>query len=139
MPISPEQNGQYHQPTLEGLEAPPEEETVLEHVIVESLPTYRKNGKGYEWDCVVYCPPDIFHQDRNDTYEVHAKSYAAEAKKKRLRPGDIVTLKGSAQTQEIQLNGGETRVINHLKVSDIQVIKRARRESITVYEQKRGK
>ncbi|SRR6266487_1913613 len=111
----------------------------MEYVVVENLPTYRKNGKGYEWGCVVYCPPDIFNQDRNETYEVHAKTYAGEAKKKRLRPGDIVTIKGSKYIQEIQLNGGEERVVNHLTVTDIAVIRRAKRESITVYERKREK
>src|SRR5450755_1404499 len=111
----------------------------LEHVLVTSQPTYRKNGNGYAWDCVVSCQPDIFNQDRNETYEVHAKTYAPEAKKKRLRPGDIVTMKGARYTQEVQLNGGEERIINNLTVTEILVIQRAKRENITVYERKRGK
>ncbi len=139
MPTLPEQNGHYHQPSLDGLAVMTEPETILDHAMVESLPAYRKQGKGAEWGCAVSCPPDIFHQDRNDSYQVHARTYAPEAKKKRLRPGDIVTLRGSVHTQEIQLSGGETQVIYHLTVTDIIVMKRARRESISVYERKRGK
>jgi hypothetical protein len=129
----------YYQPQLEGLTTEAKEEMTLEHVMVTSQPTYRKNGNGYAWDCVVSCQPDIFHQDRNETYEVHAKTYAAEAKKKRLRPGDLVTLKGIASTQTIEVVSGEKRSINHLTVSEITVNKRAKRESITVYERKQGK
>src|SRR5579859_4305102 len=111
------------------------ETITLEACIVEALPTYRR-GKVPTWDCVVYAPPDIFHQERNETYHVHATTYAQEANKKRLRPGDIVTLTGFPSTQELELQNGETTTIHHLTVSEITVLKQAKRESITVYERK---
>jgi hypothetical protein len=130
---------EYQQQTLTGLEEETYEETILEHCIVESLPMYRKNGRGYEWDCAVYCPPDIFHQERNEYYQAHAKTFAKEAHKKHLRPGDAVLLKGQVFQQTIETMKGETKTINHISVSDMEVISRAKRESITVYEKKRGK
>ncbi len=104
MPKSKERPG-YSQPSFEGLKFETRQDTMLEWVIVESLPTYRKNGKGYAWECVVSCPPDIFHQGRNETYTIRANTYAPKAHKKRLRPGDMVTIKGMSSTQEIQLSG----------------------------------
>jgi len=46
-----EQNS-YKQLFLAGLETEQGEETVLEHVVVESLQIWKKHGKGYEWNCV---------------------------------------------------------------------------------------
>ncbi len=137
MPKSKERPG-YSQPSFEGLKIETRQDTMLEWVIVESLPTYRKNGKGYAWECVVSCPPDIFHQGRNETYTIRANTYASEAHKKRLRPGDMVTIKGVSHLQEIQLSGGEKRMINSLTASAIDVVKRAKRESISVYEKDRN-
>ena len=119
------------------LEQGKREEMTLENAVVESLPIWKKHGKSYEWGCVVYCPPDIFNQERNDSYEVHARTYALEAKKKRLRPGDVLTLKGVAYTQEIETAKEGRKTVN--VVSTIEVISRAKRVSITVYEQQREK
>lgn len=131
------EQGGYHQLFFAGLETERGEETVLENVVVESLPTWTKSGNSYIWECAVYCPSDIFHQERDEYVELHARAYAAEAKKKRLRPGDTVTLRGFPYTQAIDL-AGEQKSIKHLNVNDIEIIKRAKRMSVTVYEQKRN-
>ena len=129
---------EYQQLLFAGLEYEKQEEVTLENTVVQSLPIWEKHGKSYEWGCSVYFPPDIFNQDRSDHYEVHTTAYALEAKKKRLRPGDVVTLKGSSYTQDIDLTGGEQKTIKHLNVTDIEVIKWAKRMSVTVFEQKRS-
>ncbi len=137
MEREPEQE-KYQQLSFAGFEHEKQEEVMLENAVVQSLPIWKKQGKSYEWGCSVFCPPDIFNQDRSDNYEVHAKAYAMEAKKKRLRPGDVVTLRGITYTQEIETANGK-KTVNHFTVSEVEVIRRARRVSITVYEQKRGK
>jgi hypothetical protein len=129
---------EYQQLLFAGPEHEKLEEVTLENAVVQSLPTWEKHGKSYEWGCSIYWPPDIFNQERNDSYEVHARTYALEAKKKRLRPGDVVTIKGMPYTQELETAKGK-KTINHFTVSVIEVISRAKRMSITIYEQKRRK
>jgi len=135
------QNGKENEITpslFDGLEAEKPEEETLEYAVVQSLPVWKKEGKTTEWQCRVYCPPDIFNQDRNASYVLHARTYAAEAKKQRLRPGDVATVRGIAYTQEVETLKGKTTV-NHVTVSEITVVSRAKRVSLTVYEMKRGK
>ncbi len=134
----PEQS-EYNQLFFSELEEEKTEEITLENVVVEALPTVKMKKGMVEWDTLVFCQPDIFHQERNDYYEVHARTYASEAKKKRLRPGDVVTLKGVPSVQEIPLESGEVKSINHLTVTDIQVLSRAERTSVTVYERQKKK
>jgi hypothetical protein len=49
-------------------------------------------------------------------------------------PGDEFTLRGTFWTQTIELQGGETRTINHFTVTNIDVISRAPRKSIVIFE-----
>src|SRR5437016_5654334 len=84
----------YSQPTFEGFETEENTETTLENCVVAARPTYKKVGQAHEWHCSLYAPPDIFHQDRDELVEAHATTYAEEANRKRLRPGDRVVLKG---------------------------------------------
>ncbi len=131
----PGQEQQYSQLHFEAWEDHPTPEMTLDYCIVTTQPTYAKNGKGYVWDCAIYAPPDLLNQDRNETYHLHASNYAQEANKKRLKPGDVVLLTGVPWTQDIVLQGGETQTLNHLTVSEIVVVSRAARKTITVYEQ----
>jgi hypothetical protein len=135
----PGHEADYTQMTFAEWEAQPTEEITLDHCIVTALPTYTRNGKGYTWDCSVHVPPDLFNQERNDMYQVHAGTYAKEAHKKKVRPGDVVMLTGTPYTQEITLQGGETQTINHLTVSAITVLARSQRQTITVFEAEKQK
>src|ERR1700730_13598590 len=74
---------------LEGVEIAATSETTLDCCIVTTRPTYKKHGQGMQWDCSVYAPPDIFQQDRDMTYSLHATTYAHEAQGKHLKPGDV--------------------------------------------------
>jgi len=121
-------------------EQQPIEEITLDHCIVTSPPTYTKNGKGYLWECIVFAPPDLFHQQQNDTYHLHASAYAKEAHKKRLQPGDVVLLTGTpTYTQEVTLQSGDTQIINHLNVSALTIQTRAQRQTIVVFDAKNSK
>ncbi len=87
----------------------------------------------------MYAPPDLFHQEQNDTYQLHATTYATEVKRKRLKPGDVVTITGIPSTQRITLQNGTTQEVKHLAVSELLVISRAPRKTVTVYEAKQKK
>jgi hypothetical protein len=52
-----------------------------------------------------------------------------------LRPGDRAVMKGHIQPQAVLLENGEEITINRLAVSAIEVIARAPRKSITIFEQ----
>ena len=135
----PDQTPAYQQLTFAEAEPEPTAEVTLENCIVAQRPTYTKIGQVHEWRCSLFAPPDLFHQERDDLVEAHATNYAEAANRKRLRPGDRVVLKGLLSQQELPFENGETKVVNYLRVSDILVIERAERKSITVFEQKRGK
>jgi hypothetical protein len=134
---TPEQND-YNQLSLEGFAGQSKEEVSLPYGIVEAMPTFTKNGKGSEWRCVVRVPADLWTEEER-VYELRATSYATEAKKKRLRPGDAVSLTGTPCVQEIPLAGGEVKRVHQFTVSNMDVIRRAKRTSITVYEQQKRK
>jgi hypothetical protein len=135
---TPEQHD-YSQLALEGFAGKAkEEEVVLPYGIVEAVPTFTKNGKGSQWRCVVRVPADLWTEEER-VYELRATSYATEARKHRLRPSDAVCLTGIPSVQEIPLADGEVRRIHQFMVSQMEVVKRAKRTSITVYEQQRRK
>ncbi len=140
MPGSQEQD-RYEQPFLAGFEDGwGREESLLEHVVVETLPTFTQRKSGGEWECIVYAQPDIFNQERSEYYHVQAsRVYAREAKRKKLRPGDLVNLTDRHQTQEITLSYGRKEMINYITVSNIEVLARVKRTSLTVYERQRGR
>jgi hypothetical protein len=129
----------FQQLAFEGLAELEPEPIVVEHCIVIQAPTYHKNKQGTLWECVVYAPPDLFHQEQNDTYQLHATTYANEAKKKRLKPGDVVTVTGILSTQHIALQNGTTQEIKHLAVSDVLIVSRAPRKTVTIYEAQQNK
>jgi hypothetical protein len=138
MANTPDRN-EYNQLSLEGFAGQPKErEVLLPYGIVEETPTFTKNGKGSEWRCVVRVPADLWTEEER-VYELRATSYATEARKHRLRPGDAVCLTGTPSVQEIPLTGGEVRRVHQFTVSNMDVVKRAKRTSITVYEQQKRK
>jgi hypothetical protein len=135
---TPEEND-YSQLSLDGFSGQAkEEEVALPYGIVEEMPTFTKNGKGQEWRCIVRVPTDLWTEEE-PVIEVRATVYANEARKKHLRPGDAISLIGVPSVQEIALTGGEVRRIHQFTVSQMEVVKRAKRTSITVYEQQKRK
>jgi DNA replicative helicase MCM subunit Mcm2 (Cdc46/Mcm family) len=81
----------------------------------------------------------MFHQDRDEFIVARATVNARFANSLRLMPGDRVNITGQLSQQELSLGNGEKKLVNRLIVSDIVVIEKAERKSITVYEQKRGR
>jgi hypothetical protein len=128
----------FQQMTFEAMEDLVQPEIILDRCLVTSQPTYTKKGKGYQWDCIVRTLPDLFNQEQNETYHLHAATSAKEASKKRVQPGDILLLRGIPYSQELPLQSGETQTINHLTVSEITVLARAPRKTITVFDAKNG-
>src|SRR5258708_7476039 len=133
------EHDQYSQLPLEGLEAPEPIEATFDNCVIVSRPQYTKSGKTAQWQCGIHAPPDMFHQDRDEFIVARATVNARFANSLRLMPGDRVNITGQLSRQELSLESGETKTVNHLIVSGIVVIEKAVRKSITVYEQKRGR
>ena len=129
----------YSQLPLEGWEVPEPAEVTFDNCVIVSRPLYTKSGKTAQWQCGIHAPPDMFHQDRDEFIVAHATANARFAHSLRLMPGDRVNIAGQVSQQELSLGNGEKKVVNHLVVSDIVVVEKAVRKSITVYEQKQGR
>jgi hypothetical protein len=137
--VRQEDEAALQQLSFEGLAGREPEPIVVEHCIVTSEPIYSKLKKGAVWECAVHVSPDLFHQEQDDIYQLHATIYATEAKKKRLRPGDIVTVIGTLSIQRIALQNGTTQEVKHLAVTELLVVSRAPRKTVTVYEAEKKK
>ncbi len=129
----------YEQPMLTGLETEQPEEVTLDNCLVTARPTYTKHGKTHLWKCSLAAEPDIFHPDRNELVEIHKTTCAEAAHKKRLRPGDRVSVKGVLQQEELELTNGEKKTVNYLVVSDLHILSRAQRVQMTIYEKRQGR
>lgn len=135
-----EQNGEtpFTQPTLEGFETVTGTEVELGNCLVTSPVTYKKRAKGNEWHCHIHASPDLLHLDQEGAYEAIANGTNADVVQSyHLRPGDRVVMQGHIQPQAIMLENGEEITINRLAVSAIEVISRAKRKSITLFEQQK--
>lgn len=124
------------QPTLEGmeLERPPEIE--LGNCVVTSRVRFRKRVRGNEWQCTISVTPDLLHPEQEGEFEAHAYDhYADMAQRYHLRPGDRAVMRGTIQSQTIELGNGEQANVNQFFVTAIEVISRSKRTSMTVYEQ----
>src|SRR5260370_30499862 len=126
----------YSQLSLEGLDAPEPIEATFDNCVIVSRPQYTKSGKTAQWQCGIHAPPDMFHQDRDEFIVARATVNARFAHSLCLMPGDRVNITGHLSQQELSLESGETKTVNHLIVTGIVVVEKAVRKSITVYEQK---
>jgi hypothetical protein len=132
-----QENEAYHQPTLEGLQAPETEETVLENCLVLETPHYSATDKRKEWKCLIYAQPSIFQPDIDAHFVATATNdVALEAKKKSLKAGDRAVMKGVVSSQTIAKANGTTETIHKIALSAITIISREKRVSTTAYEQK---
>jgi hypothetical protein len=129
---------EFQQLNLEGFTQEPET-IVIEHCIITNKPTFRTSKHGNTGVCAVYAPPILFAPEREETYQLHATTYADEAKKKRLKPGDVVTVTGTLTLQQITLQNGTIEEIKRLAVSDLLVVSRSPRKTVTVYETRKHK
>jgi hypothetical protein len=139
-PRKDEQNREppFTQPTLEGFETLAGTEVELGNCLVTSAVTYKKRAKGSQWQCHMYASPDLLHQEQEGAYEAVAHGTNADlAQSYHLRPGDRAVMTGRVQEQTVVLENGEEITMNRLTVSAITVIARAKRKSITLFEQQK--
>lgn len=111
--------------SFDGLETLVTPEIVLDRCRVLTSPTYVKKGKGYVWDCLVHTLPVLFDLDQDKDYQLHASTYAKEANKAKIKPGDLIAACGIPSTQELILQDGTPQTIYHLSVVKLTVIDRA--------------
>ncbi len=134
-----EQSG-FIQPTLEGIELEQSPEIELGNCIITTEVKFRKLVRGNEWHCTIQAVPDLLHPEQEGLFEAHAyQGYADMAKEARLRPGDRAMMRGTVHPQTIELGNNQTTTVNHLSVTNIEVISRSKRSSITAYEKEKAR
>jgi len=135
----PEQNGshpEYVQPSLDWLCAEQEPLVELGNCIVTSPVGFRKRVKGNHWQCSIRVEPDLMHPDQEGEYEAYAhNTHADQAQKEHLRPGDRATLRGHFRQETTTLASGETTATNYFYVTEVEVVSRSPRKSVTAFEQ----
>jgi len=135
----PEQNGkhpEYVQPAFDWLESEQEPLIELGNCVVTSPVSFKKRVKGNEWRCSIHVEPDLLHQEQIGDYEAYANhTHADRVQSSHLRPGDRATMRGHFRQEVIELANGDERVTNYLSVTEVEVLSRSPRKSITVYEQ----
>jgi hypothetical protein len=86
----------------------------------------------------LHASPDLMHPEQEGDFEAHAfNNYADMANKEHLRPGDRALMRGTLQQQTIELENGQTTIINHFYVTFLEVLSRSKRTSVTVYEKEK--
>ena len=134
-----EQDG-FVQQTLEGMEPDQTPEIELGNCTITSSVRFRKLVRGNEWHCTIRAEPDLLHPEQEGIFDAHAYQGNADmAQSCRLRPGDRAVMRGTLQQQTIELENGQTTIINHFYVTSLEVLARSKRTSITAYEKGKSK
>src|SRR5712691_11290195 len=117
---------EYDQLTFEGVETKTKE-IEIDNLKITKQPISRKTETGSVWGCTVEYQQDLWHQEDLGVFVLHASTNAEAAQALKLRVNDLLLVRGVPWTQRITLRGGNVRTINHLNVTDIQIISRAQR------------
>jgi hypothetical protein len=131
----------YTQPVLEGLQVPETQETELDNCLILSRPIYKDSGKQQVWECAIHAQPSLFQPDIEGEFLASASNeLAVKARRKSLKPGDRVAVRGVVRTDTFTFSNGDTKTINRIALSQVpQVTAKEKRISTTVYEQQTGK
>jgi hypothetical protein len=115
----------YNQLGFEGLATDEKKEVTIENLEVSKLPLVKKVQDRVEWSCSVSYQPDLWHQEGYSELVLHALHNADAAIALRLKPRDLVQVTGVPWDQRIDLRGGKSKIIHHLNVTDMTIMKRA--------------
>jgi hypothetical protein len=131
----------YTQPSLEGLQVPEAQETELDNCLVLTRPIYKDSGKQQVWECSIHAQPSLFQPDIEGEFFASASNeLAVKVRRKNLKPGDRVAVRGVVRTDTLTLSNGDTKTFNRIALSQVpQVTSKEKRISTTVYEQQTGK
>ena len=115
----------YDQLGFEGLDHEENQEVAIENLQVVKLPQVKKIGDKYEWSCSAAYQQDLWHQEDYTDFVLHALHNADAAIALRVKPHDLLSVRGVAWEQGIDLRGGKRKTIHHLNVTDLVIQKRA--------------
>lgn len=122
--------------TFEALDLPtPKIE--LDNCRVTAPPHTRKIGEKNEWVCDIAYQTDLWHQEDFGSFTLHTAEQAEEAQKKRLKTGDLIAISGVPWTQEVTLQSGEIKTFNHVNITHIEIVSRARQNN-QLHHKRRG-
>ena len=115
----------YDQLGFEGLDSLEHQEVTVENLQVVKLPQVKKVQDRYEWSCSVSYQPDLWHQEDYTDFVLHALHNADAAIALRIKPHDLLSVRGVGWEQHVDLRGGTRKTIHHLNVTDLVIQKRA--------------
>jgi hypothetical protein len=115
----------YDQLGFEGFVSEEHQEVMIENLKVLKLPQVKKIHDRYEWSCNVVYQQDLWHQEDYGEFVLHALHNADAAIALRIKPHDLLSVRGVAWDQRIELYGGKRKTIHHLNVTDLVIQKRA--------------
>jgi len=115
----------YNQLGFEGLDRAEKQEVTIENLSVVKLPQVKKSGGSYEWSCSVSYQQDLWHQEDYGEFVLHALHNADAAIALRVKTHDLLSVRGVAWEQQVQLRSGKGKTIYHLNVTDLVIQKRA--------------
>ena len=128
----PDSDVAYNQLGFEGLETAESKEVTIENLEVSKLPQVKKvQNSGVEWTCSVSYQRDLWHQEDYSDFLLHALHNADRAIALRLKLRDVVQVTGVPWDQKVELRGGKEKIIHHLNVTDMMIMKRAPAQSPT--------
>ena len=113
----------YDQLGFEGLATEENKEVTIENLEVTKLPQVKKIKDRFEWSCSVVYQPDLWHQEEYSELVLHTMHNTDAALALRLKPRDLVQVTGVAWDQRIDLRGGKRKIIHHLNVTDLVILK----------------
>ena len=132
---------EYTQPALDGFDTPETAPTELENCLVLTRPVFKDTGKKQEWTCSIHAQPSLFQPDINAVFLALATNKQAKlAKRKGIKPGDRVLVKGIVRTETLTYPTEDTKILYTITLTDVPVVTaKETRVSTTVFEQREAK
>lgn len=115
----------YDQLGFEGLDSLEHQEVTVENLQVLKLPLVKKVQDRYEWSCTVAYQRDLWHQEDYSEFVLHAMHNADAAIALRIKPNDLLSVRGVTWEQQVHFRGGTVKTMHHLNVTDLVIQKRA--------------
>src|SRR5947209_2756943 len=115
----------YDQLGFEELGSLEHQEVTIENLQVVKLPQVKKVQDRYEWSCSVSYQRDLWLQEDYSQFVLHAMHNADAAIALRIKPNDVLSVRGVTWEQQVHFRGGTIKSIHHLNVTDLVIQKRA--------------
>ena len=118
---------EFNQLTFEGVEVE-KKEVEIDNCKVIKQPHYKHSADGASWSSTVEYQRDLWHQEELGSFILHATQNAEKAQALKLKLNDSILVRGVPWDQHVTLRGCKVKTINHINVTDIEIISRAPRQ-----------